>query len=103
MSKKTLSNYIHTIMSPKHHRQHYLKWSLDGTNDWSIRYFWVFDARPQYQRKWVLKSHKLKHYIELTKGQALEYILVMAKNKAPEEHQCVLNGNKYERLITQHR
>lgn len=90
-------------MSPKHHRQHYLKWALDDTNDWSIRYFWVFDARPEYQRKWVLKSHKLKHYIELTRGQALEYILVIAKNKAPEEHQCVLNGNKYERLITQHR
>jgi len=38
----------------------YLKWNL--TDDLSIRYFYKFQDRPEYENRWVLKSHKDKKY-----------------------------------------
>ena len=38
----------------------YLKWNL--TNDLSIRYFYKFQDKPEFENKWVLKSHKDKKY-----------------------------------------
>jgi len=66
-------------------RVHYLKWKLDNANDWSIRFFFNFDTRTQYNGKWVLKSHKNKDYIILTRNEAFEYLQKYSKNLQPEE------------------
>lgn len=75
-SKRRLRKHIDTYFSRKKHRCHYLKWVLVDS-DWSIRYFWVFDSRPGFQRKWVLKSHSTKEYIILSQSEALDYIGVL--------------------------
>jgi len=83
-SKKKVKSVIQKYVYNRN-RVHYLKWKLDNANDWSVRLFFVYDSRPQYIKQWVLKSHKEKHYIILTKLEALEYIQKFAKRLQPEE------------------
>lgn len=101
-SKSSLRTHIGKFFSPNRHRSHYLKWTLTDP-DWSIRYFWVFDSRPQYIRKWVLKSHKTKKYIEMSRAEALDYIRFCGTHRSPEEIQSVLANGKYHRQITKHK
>jgi len=44
----------------KHHLTWYLKIPL--TDDLSVRYFFVFEDRPDLKNKWVIKSHSRKEY-----------------------------------------
>jgi hypothetical protein len=78
--KKIIQKYIYG-----RNRTHYLKWKLDNANDWSIRFFFNFDSRTQYNKQWVLKSHKEKHYIIITRKEAVDYIRKYSKVLQPEE------------------
>jgi len=92
--KRVIQKYIYN-----RNRNHYLKWKLDNANDWSIRFFFNFDSRPQYNMEWVLKSHKEKHYIILTKAEAIEYIYEFAKRLEPEEIFALTEfGSGYRKL-----
>jgi len=93
--KHKISKYLYC-----RNRLHYLKWKLDNKNDWSIRFFFTFDTRPEYNMTWVLKSHKEKHYIILTKSEALDYLRKFAIRLEPEEI-FALNefGSGYRKLI----
>ena len=99
---KNLNGRIYKLLSPKMHRSHYLKWNLDTEGDWSIRYFWTLDAHPQHIKQWVLKSHKDKTYIHVSRKEALEYIFHLADNKNPVEIQSVLTSKGYKRQQSQH-
>jgi hypothetical protein len=100
-SKKKVKSKIQKYIYGRN-RNHYLKWKLDYANDWSIRFFFNFDTRPQYNMTWVLKSHKEKHYIVLTKNEAIEYIQKYANRLEPEEI-FALNefGSGYRKLNVQ--
>ena len=60
-------------MKKKFHLTWYLKIPL--TDDLSVRYFFVFDDRPDLKGKWVIKSHSRKEYgviDEKTAGMIVE-------------------------------
>lgn len=98
ISKKKIKAKINKFIYNRN-RNHYLKWKLDNINDWSIRFFFNFDTRPQYNGKWVLKSHKEKHYIILTKTEAISYIQKFSKSLEPEEIFAVFEfGFGYRKL-----
>jgi len=91
--KKSIQKYIY-----HRNRTHYIKWAL--TAEWSIRFFFVFDTRNQYSKKWVLKSHYLKEYIILNKDEAIEYIQKYAKDLKPVEYFSLNEfGKGYRRLV----
>lgn len=83
-------------------RSHYLKWDIDG--DWSIRYFFVYDARPLLTGQYVLKSHVSKIYIPLTSAEAIDYMRYKCHSLYPEELFSVLSREKsrYCRAIVKH-
>ena len=83
----------------KRHRLHYLKWRLDNANDWSIRYFFIFDDRRQYNGKWVLKSHQEKHYIILSNSEAKAYIKKFAKKLKPDEIDGIKESFGFRKII----
>lgn len=84
------------------HRSHYLKWTIDG--EFSIRYFFVFDDKPQYRGKFVLKSHRTKEYLELSRVEAVDIIQKECPSLEPKEIFSTLErtdkGTGYRRLIT---
>ena len=82
MPSKTKTKKILTPVVFRH-RTYYLKWAIDG--DWSIRYFFFFYARPEYEKQFVLKSHITKDYIVLSRKEAFEYIRLKCKSMSPEE------------------
>lgn len=101
-SKKQLREYINTYFKPrKMLRLHYLKWVLTDP-DWSIRYFWVFDSRPQYVRKWVLKSHRSKEYLELSQSEALDFIRFRGTHRNPVEIHGLYSNKEYHKQIIEH-
>ena len=97
-SKKSIRNTINFYAkSPSKNRSHYLKWKIN--DEWSVRYFFVFDKKPQFQKKFVLKSHYTKDYIEIPRTVATDYILILAEEKEPEELFSVNTRIGYRRLI----
>jgi len=42
------------------HRTHYKK--IELSEDISLRYFFTFDDIPNFENKWVIKSHNKKKY-----------------------------------------
>ncbi len=91
--RKTIQKYIY-----RRNRTHYMKWPLTG--EWSIRYYFTYDAKSEYTGKWVLKSHHKKIYIVLTKTEALEYIQAKAQRKEPQEFFSLTEfGKGYRRTV----
>lgn len=91
--KKSIRKYIYN-----RNRTHYIKWAL--TAEWSIRFFFVFDTKSQYNMKWVLKSHYLKEYIVISEKEAVDYIQKYAKYVKPIEYFSLNEfGKGYRRLI----
>ena len=91
--RKSIQKYIY-----ERNRTHYLKWGLCA--EWSIRFVFTYDARPQYNMKWILKSHFKKIYIILTKNEAMDYIQVYAKSLEPREYISMTEfGKGYRRMI----
>lgn len=43
--------------------QHYIKWNI--TDDLSLRFYFTFQDRKNFENKYVLKSHTKKDYIEI--------------------------------------
>ncbi len=104
---KPVPKQLHLTRKPIHkqinkyiygrNRTHYLKWELK--NHWSVRYFFTFDARPEYNGQWVLKNHKSKRYIVLIKHEALDYIQGFCHQIEPKEYFSVTEfGKGYRRL-----
>jgi len=92
--KKTVNNQIYNK-----HRLHYLKWKLDKKNDWSIRYFFIFDDRPEYTHKWVLKSHQEKHYINLKATEAFAYLQKYCDDLQAEEIYGLKIPHSFQKII----
>jgi hypothetical protein len=45
------------------HRISYKKWTFKRNSDISLRFFYVFDDRPEFVGKYVLKTHSTKVYV----------------------------------------
>lgn len=91
--RKQIQKYIH-----HRNRTHYLKWGLCA--EWSIRFIFTYDAIPEYNMKWVLKSHYKKIYIILTKNEAMDYIQKYCKNLEPKEYISLTEfGRGYRRTV----
>ena len=79
-------------------RTHYLKWTINS--EWSIRYYFTYDARNQYNGQWVLKSHYTKDYIIVTKDEAMDYIQYYCYNTYPKEYFSLQEfGKGYRRTV----
>lgn len=75
--------------------QHYIKWKI--TDDLSLRFYFLFQDRKNYENKYFLKSHNSKDYIEIVS----ENILQELKSISIEMQEIVgrtINGN-YTKLI----
>jgi len=92
---------VHAVIQQfvfKRNRVHYLKWELEC--HWSIRFFFTFDNRPEYNMKWVLKNHKTKEYIVITRPKAVDFIKSLAKDIQPKEYFSLREfGKGYRRLV----
>ena len=90
--RKSINRYFYA-----RNRVHYLKWVINS--EWSVRYFFTYDAQPEHNRTFVLKSHYKKIYVTLTKKEALEYIEKYCKYE-PKEYFSLMEFKKgYRRLI----
>jgi hypothetical protein len=58
--------------------QHYIKWNI--TDDLSLRYYFEFQDRPQYNNQYVLKTHSDKSYQILESGQIIEELFKISKS-----------------------
>lgn len=93
---------IRDLLSRKSNRQHYLKFRLDQHNNWSIRYFFYFDARTWMNGKWFLKSHHSKDYVEIPKSVALEYIEAYNCHSCEEIHGVLTKDDGYQKTTVIH-
>jgi len=90
--RKSINKYFYG-----RNRTHYLKWVIDS--EWSVRYFFTYDTRPEHNGTYVLKSHYKKIYITLTRREALEYIYKYCKHEPKEYFSLTEFGKGYRRLI----
>jgi hypothetical protein len=79
------------------HRTHYLKWTINA--EFSIRYFFVYDDKPQYVGQFVLKSHYTKEYVILTRIEAVEFIQSECVEYEPKEYWSLVENKKYRRVV----
>ena len=87
-------------MTKHTHMQWYLK--LDLTEDISIRYFFIFENRPELQGKWVIKSHSKKEYGIIDK-KSVE-LIAKSHNKDIDKDSVeviarALTNTKYRRIV----
>lgn len=61
------------------HRINYLKWNI--TEDLSLRYFFTFQDRKEYEGQFVIKSHSEKKYLKLDSKTKIDYIFNNFVNK----------------------
>lgn len=59
--------------------QHYIKWII--TPDLSLRYYFNFQDRKEYEGKYFLKSHSKKEYIEIDSDAIIQGIKVTSTDK----------------------
>lgn len=78
-------------------RTHYLKWTIDA--EWSVRFIFTYDAKPEHNGTYVLKSHFKKIYITLTRGEALDYIHKYCDASPKEYFSLAEFGRGYRRFI----
>lgn len=81
-------------------RSHYLKWDLGY--GFSVRYFFNFDNKPEYNGKYVLKIHDYKYYHILTTAEAIAQIQMFSESIEPTEYFSVKERKKYRRAIIDH-
>lgn len=98
----SVHSVIKKLLSKKSNRQHYLKFRLDSSNDWSIRYFFRFDTRHNMIGKWFLKSHFSKDYIELSIDEAIDYIESYNCRSCEEIHGVVTSDDGYQKSTVIH-
>jgi hypothetical protein len=71
-----------TLLNSLSHRTghiHYIKWNI--TSNLSIRYFYNFTDRPEYNMKFTLKNHKERTLVELDEKTAKEMIENVCKDE----------------------
>lgn len=71
-----------TLLNSLSHRTghiHYIKWNI--TANLSIRYFYNFTDRPEYNMKFTLKNHKERTLVELDEKTAKEMIENVCKDE----------------------
>jgi hypothetical protein len=98
----SVRSIIKKLLNRSSNRQHYLKFRLDHYNNWSIRYFFVFDTRNYMNGKWFLKSHHSKDYIELSKKEALDYIESYNCRSCEEIHGVITADDGYQKTTVIH-
>ena len=82
----------------KEHITHYKKIKLN--DDISLRYFYSFEDKPNFNRKWVIKSHSLKKYSIIDRN-AVELILKLY-NKNIDKYKEIrgkVTKKGYEKLV----
>ena len=82
----------------KEHITHYKKIKLN--DDISLRYFYSFEDKPNFNRKWVIKSHSLKKYSIIDRN-AVELILKL-HNKNIDKYKEIrgkVTKKGYEKLV----
>ncbi len=57
----------------KSNASHYIKWKL--TDDLSLRFYFLFQDRKNYENKYFLKSHSKKDYQEITSLTIVEELI----------------------------
>ncbi len=78
---------------------HYMKYILHGeTDDISIRFFYQFGDREEYEGKFVMKDHRTKNYIVLNSRVALHLISTMVLQ---DQYRVISfpDRNKYIKLV----
>jgi len=70
-------NFSNSELKNKNGRIWYLKIKI--TDSLSIRYFHLFQDRPDYQNKWFLKDHNTKTYSNISEEMALIMIKELKK------------------------
>lgn len=91
--QSAISKYIY-----KRNRTHYLKWEL--YNFWSIRYYFTNDPNPEFNGKWIMKNHKTKQSIILSRAEAVAGIQHFAQQEEPKEYFSAREFNiGYRRVI----
>ncbi len=78
---------------------HYMKYILHGeTDDISIRFFYQFGDREEYEGKFVMKDHRTKNYIVLNSRVALHLISTMTLQ---DQYRVISfpDRNKYIKLV----
>ena len=78
-----------TLLNSLSHRTghiHYIKWNI--TSNLSIRYFYNFTDKPEYNMKFTLKNHKERTLVELDEKTAKE----MIENVCKDEHSLEIIG-----------
>ena len=58
--------------------QFYTKWEI--TDDLSLRYYYLFQDRKDYEDKYFLKSHKKKEYDEIKSLKIVEELIAASKS-----------------------
>ena len=88
----------------KKNRQHYIKWPMN--EDMSIRYYFLFEDRPEFEKKYVIKSHNSKLYETISVNMAKKLIkeLTLKFTKTEVIGEKVIDENKninYRKIIIQ--
>lgn len=78
MSTKTTNGVVNS------HRTHYLKWEFLSDSNFSIRYNFLFQARPTLEGKFTLKNHDNSTLVELEPHVA-EYMIANLTSGKVEE------------------
>jgi hypothetical protein len=74
---------------------HYMKYILPGeTDNISIRLYYQFDDRPEYEAKFVIKDHRTKNYVVLDTQVAIN---IIASTPNIQQHRVITfpDGKKY--------
>jgi hypothetical protein len=82
----------------KEHLTHYKKIKIN--KDISIRYFYTFQDKPTFEKKWVLKSHSQRKYSILDKNGL--HLLLELHNKDINKYQEIrgkITNKGFEKLV----
>lgn len=63
---------------PRHSGMFYTKWEI--TEDISLRYYYLFQDRKNFEGKYYLKSHKKKEYAEVQSLAIVEGLIASSKS-----------------------
>ena len=81
------------------HRTHYKK--IELSEDISLRYFFTFDDIPNFENKWVIKSHNKKKYGEINRTVA--ELIAESHGKTLSDYIEIIgrqiNNNSYMKII----
>lgn len=100
---KEIENDIRTETFGNQYRStcHYMKYVLPGaTDDISIRFFYQFEDRKEYEGKFVMKDHRTKNYIVLDTNIALH---ILSTTVIQNQYRVISfpDRNKYVKLVVE--